>query len=50
MTHTNLQKSFQISPKDPSASTYIKYSAAAALNGLLNGLLVLLVPPMVIEH
>lgn len=48
-------KSFQIlmeniSPKDPSASTYVKYSVAAALNSLLDGLLVLPVPPMVVEH
>lgn len=39
-----------ISPKDPSASTYVKYSVAAALNSLLDSLLVLLVPPMVVEH
>ncbi len=39
-----------ISPKDPSASTYVKYSVAAALNSLLNGLLVLPVPPVVVEH
>lgn len=39
-----------ISPKDPSASTYVKYSIAATLNSLLNGLLVLPVSSMVIEH
>lgn len=39
-----------ISPKDPSASTYVKYSVAAALNSLLDGLLVLPVPPVIVEH
>ena len=40
----------EFSPKYPSASTYVKYSVAATQNSLLNGLLVLLVPSMVIEH
>lgn len=39
-----------VSPKDSSTSTYVKYSVAALLNSLLNGLLVLLVSPVVIEH
>lgn len=39
-----------VSPKDPSASTYVQYSVAATLNSLLDGLLVLPVPPMVIKH
>lgn len=39
-----------VSPKDPSASTNIQYSVAATLNGLLDGLLVLPVPPMVVKH
>ena len=39
-----------ISPKDPSASTYVKHSVAATLNSLLNGLLILPVPAVVIEH
>lgn len=39
-----------ISPKDPSASTYVKHSVAAALNSLLNGLLILPVPAVVVEH
>lgn len=36
------------SPKDASASTYVKYSVAATVNSLLNGLLVLLVPAVII--
>lgn len=39
-----------ISPKDSSTSTYVKYSVAAISHSLLNGLLVLLIPPMVVEH
>lgn len=39
-----------ISPKDPSASTYVKYSVAAAMHSLLNSLLVLLVPLVVVKH
>lgn len=39
-----------ISPKDPSASTYVKHSVAAALHSLLNGLLILPVPAVVVEH
>lgn len=37
-------------PEDASASTDVQHSVAAALHSLLNGLLVLPVPPVVVEH